>query len=120
MNTTELIATIKPDLVMLCDSEEMTAERHAALSRIVEQLTPPNLLALVEALESAQRKIVELEARAVSVNIPRYDLDMSGCDSCGQDCGADMSEEPDGDYVLLTDVVEKLVAAGIKCEVKGE
>ncbi|KIU35556.1 hypothetical protein SR38_03945 [Atlantibacter hermannii] len=47
---------------MLCDSEEMTVERHAALSRIVEQLTPPNLLALVEALESAQRTIAELES----------------------------------------------------------
>lgn len=56
MNTTELIATIKPDLVMLCDSEEMTAERHAALSRIVGHLTPPNLLALIEALESAQQE----------------------------------------------------------------
>lgn len=38
-------------------------------------------------------------------NLKRYELDMGGCDSCGQDCGADMSEDPDGDYVLFDDVV---------------
>lgn len=30
---------------------------------------------------------------------------MSGCDSCGQDCGADMTEDPDGEFVMLDDVV---------------
>ena len=34
-------------------------------------------------------------------NLKRYELDMDGCDSCGQDCGADMTEDPDGDYVLF-------------------
>lgn len=44
-------------------------------------------------------------------SIKRYDLDMGDCDSCGQDCGADMSEEPDGDYVLFADVVSLLTSA---------
>lgn len=66
---------------------------------------------------SLQQRIAETEARTVSVKLPRYDLDQSDCDSCGQDCGADMSEEPDGDYVLLADVVKQLAAAGINLEV---
>lgn len=37
--------------------------------------------------------------------LKRYELDMSGCDSCGQDCGADMSEDPDGEFVMFDDVV---------------
>ena len=37
--------------------------------------------------------------------LKRYELDMSGCDSCGQDCGADMTECSDGDYVMFNDVV---------------
>ena len=36
-------------------------------------------------------------------NLKRYELDMGGCDSCGQDCGADMTEDSDGDYVLFVD-----------------
>ena len=39
-------------------------------------------------------------------NLKRYELDMEGCDSCGQDCGADMTEDSDGDYVLFDDVVK--------------
>ena len=31
---------------------------------------------------------------------------MDGCDSCGQDCGADMTEDSDGNYVLFDDVVK--------------
>lgn len=38
-------------------------------------------------------------------NLKRYELDMSGCDSCGQDCGADMTEDPDGEFVMFDDVV---------------
>ena len=39
-------------------------------------------------------------------NLKRYELDMDGCDSFGQDCGADMTEDSDGDYVLFDDVVK--------------
>lgn len=31
---------------------------------------------------------------------------MDGCDSFGQDYGADMTEDSDGDYVLFDDVVK--------------
>ena len=37
--------------------------------------------------------------------LKRYELDMDGCDSCGQDCGADMAEDPDGEFVMFDDVV---------------
>lgn len=40
--------------------------------------------------------------------IRRFDLDMSNCDSCGQDCGADMVEDLDGEYVLWDDVLPHL------------
>lgn len=39
------------------------------------------------------------------VKLKRYELDMSGCDSCGQDCEADMTEEPDGELVMVDHVV---------------
>lgn len=39
-------------------------------------------------------------------NLKRYELDMGGCDSCGQDCGADMTEDSDGDYVMFDAVVK--------------
>lgn len=39
-------------------------------------------------------------------NLKRYELDMDGCDSFGQDCGADMTEDSDGNYVLFDDVVK--------------
>lgn len=37
--------------------------------------------------------------------LKRYELDMSGCDSCGQDCGADMTEDHEGEFVMFEDVV---------------
>ncbi|EOZ1498713.1 hypothetical protein U9655_000334 [Enterobacter asburiae] len=40
--------------------------------------------------------------------IRRFDLDMSDCDSCGQDCGADMVEDLDGEYVLWDEVLPHL------------
>ncbi|ENV4943802.1 DUF551 domain-containing protein [Escherichia coli] len=44
--------------------------------------------------------------------IRRFDLDMSGCDSCGQDCGADMIEDLDGEYVLWDEVLPHLYRYG--------
>ncbi len=38
-------------------------------------------------------------------NLKRYELDMDGCYSCGQDCGADMSEDHEGEFVMFDDVV---------------
>lgn len=40
--------------------------------------------------------------------IRSFDLDMSGCDSCGKDCGADMVEDLDGEYALWDDVLPHL------------
>ena len=37
--------------------------------------------------------------------LKRYELDMDGCDSCGQGCGADMSEDSEGEFVMFDDVV---------------
>lgn len=51
MTAEQLAQTIRPDLEMLCSSEELTSERREALARIVEHLTPPNLLALLDELE---------------------------------------------------------------------
>lgn len=38
--------------------------------------------------------------------LKRYELDMDGCDSCGQDCGADMREDREGEFVMFDDVVK--------------
>lgn len=38
--------------------------------------------------------------------LKRYELDMSCCDSCGQGCGADMSEDHEGEFVMFDDVVK--------------
>ncbi len=37
--------------------------------------------------------------------LKRYELDMDGCDSFGQDCGADMTEDSEGEFVMFDDVV---------------
>lgn len=66
MTTAEQLAqTIKSDLEMLCDSEELTADRRASLARIVEHLTPPNLLALLDELERKDALIDEQDKRLV-------------------------------------------------------
>jgi len=63
MTAEQLAQTIRPDLEMLCSSEELTSERREALARIVEHLTPPNLLALLDELERKDKRIAKLEAR---------------------------------------------------------
>lgn len=54
-------------------------------------------------------EVYELAVLALNLsniaNLKRYELDIGGCDSCGQDCGADMSEDPDGEFVIFGDVV---------------
>lgn len=39
-------------------------------------------------------------------NLKRYELDMDGYDSFGQDCGADMSEDHECEFVMFDDVVK--------------
>lgn len=111
----DFIATASPaNILSLLAERDWQTKRIEMLEKYVNERDEENQGLLL----TVGRLHTKLEARTVSVNLPRYDLDMSGCDSCGQDCGADMSEEPDGDYVLLADVVAKLAAAGIKLEVE--
>ena len=53
-------------------------------------------------LRLAEIALALLEAECGKIR--RFDLDMSDCDSCGQDCGADMIEDLDGEYVLWDEV----------------
>lgn len=69
-------------------------------------------------LHPERREYYELTAEALRIAlaslevergmIRRFDLDMSDCDSCGQDCGADMVEDLDGEYVLWDEVLPHL------------
>lgn len=69
-----------------------------------------NWLTTGEQMELARIALASLELE--SGIIRRFDLDMSGCDSCGQDCGADMVEDLDGEYVLLGEVLPHLYRYG--------
>lgn len=66
-------------------------------------------LALVEALEKAQKRISRLESR--SVKLPKA-MSIEG----GAYCSAHAHYDSDGDYYDRTDVEEMLSAAGIKVE----
>ncbi|EOC8685915.1 TPA: hypothetical protein ACTYJI_004873, partial [Enterobacter roggenkampii] len=57
-------------------------------------------------LELARIALASLELERGMIR--RLDLDMSNCDSCGQDCGADMVEDLDGEYVLWDEVLPHL------------
>lgn len=60
----------------------------------------------VMALEAMKLALASLELERGMIR--RFDLDMSDCDSCGQDCGADMVEDLDGEYVLWDEVLPHL------------
>lgn len=55
LTVADIVAIIKPDLVILCDSELLTEARRKALSRVVSHLNPPNLLALLDELEAKDK-----------------------------------------------------------------
>ena len=63
-----------------------------------------------EQMELARIALASLELERGIIR--RFDLDMSGCDSCGQDCGADMVEDLDGEYVLWDEVLPYLYRYG--------
>ncbi|EPV8482107.1 hypothetical protein ACX95X_001323 [Klebsiella quasipneumoniae] len=67
------------------------------------------LIALVGALEKAQKRISRLESR--SVKLPKA-MSIEG----GAYCSAHAHYDSDGDYYDRTDVEEMLAAAGIKVE----
>ncbi|VAC38172.1 Uncharacterised protein [Enterobacter hormaechei] len=74
-------------------------EEHDATPGAVNEDAANALAAMKLALAS-----LELERGMIR----RFDLDMSDCDSCGQDCGADMVEDLDGEYVLWDEVLPHL------------
>ena len=83
--------------------------RISALNEYLITACPGNILALVEALEKAQKQISRLESR--SVKLPKA-MSIEG----GAYCSAHAHYDSDGDYYDRTDVEEMLAAAGIKVE----
>lgn len=67
-----------------------------------------NGLARGEQMELAREALAYRKASKGAGKMRRFDLDMSDCDSCGQDCGADMVEDLDGEYVLWEEVIPYL------------
>lgn len=99
-----------------CICEEYDGEGHVAWDETAQRnaefialANPANILALVEALEKAQRRISRLESR--SVKLPKA-MSIEG----GAYCSAHAHYDSDGDYYDRTDVEEMLAAAGIKVE----
>lgn len=61
-----------------------------------------------EQMELVREELARRKASKEAGKVRRFDLDMSDCDSCGQDCGADMVEDLDGEYVLWEEVIPYL------------
>ncbi|MBU0213327.1 ead/Ea22-like family protein [Klebsiella pneumoniae] len=80
-----------------------------ANAEFIALANPSNILALVEALEKAQRRISRLESR--SVKLPKA-MSVEG----GAYCSAHAHYDSDGDYYDRADVEEMLSDAGIKVE----
>lgn len=88
------------------------------MSTITKEFTKEQLQQIIEtghvqcgeASELARIALVSLELERGIIR--RFDLDMSNCDSCGQDCGADMVEDLDGEYVLWDEVLPYLYRYG--------
>lgn len=78
-------------------------------AKYIALANPANILALVEALEKAQKQISRLESR--SVKLPKA-MSIDG----GAYCSAHAHYDSDGDYYDRADVEEMLSVAGIKVE----
>lgn len=57
------------------------------------------------AMKTTTRHVGLLDGLA---QLQRYDMDQSDCDSCGQDCGADMVADDEGEYLKWEDVISLL------------
>lgn len=112
----------------------------SANREFVQAANPVNVLALVEALESAQhesavnweaatslveeneelkRRIAELEARTVTVKLPEVRITVS--ESRRRNLNwRELGAYNEGAEVAVEKMVRALAAVGIKCEVKGE
>ena len=55
-------------------------------------------------------EVYDLAALALNLSniakLKRYELNTGGCDPFSPNCCADMTEDPEGDYVLFDDVVK--------------
>lgn len=99
-----------PDIdVALFDSESIKSDVFT-LNKLVVLASPANVLALTEALEAAQSRIAELEARTLTVKLPDY-VD-------GNTLGyGEVNHMID----LCADAFEKACyRAGIKLQIEGE
>jgi len=101
MNITELTAKLRHWASMA----SVTSERVSCLS--VEQLTE-----VAEALEAAQSRIAELEARTLTVNMPEY--------RNSPDMHTKQFYEAIGFNQGLDACIEAILDAGIKLQIEGE
>ncbi|HBW7225834.1 TPA: ead/Ea22-like family protein [Klebsiella pneumoniae] len=95
--------------ILYVDSGDFTQAQTDRNGEFIALANPANILALVEALEKAQKRISRLESR--SVKLPKA-MSIEG----GAYCSAHAHYDSDGDYYDRTDVEEMLSAAGIKVE----
>ena len=55
------------------------------------------------------KEVYDLAVLALNLSniakLKRYELDMDGCDSFGPNCCADMTKDPEGEFVMFDDVV---------------
>ncbi|WP_207303128.1 ead/Ea22-like family protein [Klebsiella variicola] len=130
--------------ILYVDSGDFTQAQTDRNGEFIALANPANILALVEALEKAQRanaaqgdhieqqqyrieqlergnqyaakRIAELESRTVTVKLPqRYDLTGETDGNCCLN-DAEMVADNEGVYLLVRDVKDMLHAAGIKVE----
>lgn len=77
------------------------------IDRQMNESIMSNVTAQVDslAMKTTTRYVGLLDGLA---QLQRYDMDQSDCDSCGQDCGADMVADDDGEYLKREDVIRLL------------
>ncbi|HBR3349836.1 TPA: ead/Ea22-like family protein [Klebsiella pneumoniae] len=95
--------------ILYVDSGDFTQVQTDRNGEFIALANPANILALVEALEKAQKQISRLESR--SVKLPKA-MSIDG----GAYCSAHAHYDSDGDYYDRADVEEMLSVAGIKVE----
>ncbi|WP_318390339.1 ead/Ea22-like family protein [Enterobacter sp.] len=105
-DTNELTAKLKAaaqDEIMCREACDTSDAWHDAAS-------PENVLALTDALEAAEKRSAELEARTLTVKLPPYsffDFKLG-------------SNHTSGAYVNLEAMNKELAKAGIKLQIEGE
>ncbi len=108
MNINELIVRMKA----AAQDEIMCREACDTSDLWQDEASPENVLALLEALETAQSRIAELEARTLTVNLPDY--------RNSPDMHTKQFYEAIGFNQGLDACIEAILAAGIKLQIEGE